>query len=366
MMTGGGIAESLGSWQVIIAAVLGTITLCAFAAAQGVLGTRRRGRFAAVTRYSLGVQGARRVAAPVLAVMMIGWFGFNTSLAGDGLGALIGVPHRVGVLIFAAAMMIVAWRGLDVLSHAALIAGGATVLLAAGGLHLALRDHSGPLLDNGSTGGGLAVLSAVGVVVGYGAAFALRSPDFTYDLRRQREVVWNAALGLGLPLVVFLIVGAILQTATGTWNLVEILEQVGSPTIGYAFIALGFTGSVLSNLYSGAVALEESDADLSHQTGLLITGVLGTVLALIDFSDHMIPFLTTMALAAPCLIAVLWVDEIRRTHNAQASGRSALAGWAAGGAVGAMMAFVARPWALAAGLVAAATVHLMGSSRTLK
>jgi cytosine permease len=359
MMTGGGIAETNHGWRLVVAAIVGVGALGALAGAQGMLGTRRRARFAAVAADSLGQAGARMVAAPVLAIMMIGWFGFNTALAGAALGKLIQVPARLGVVIVAALMLSVAWYGLDLLSHAALLAGCATVVLAAGGLHLALADHTGPLLAQDQPTSSLAIITAVGIIVGYGAAFALRTPDFTYDLAGSRDVGMCALFGLALPLLAFVIVGAVLQTTTGTWNLVQVLERVGSPAIGYGFMALGFTGSVLSNLHSGAVAFEEITPGRSHRDGLVLTGVLGTGLALIDYSDRMIPFLTAMALAAPCLIAVLWVDERRRRRATTPVRISALVGWAAGAGVGAVLAFIARPWALPAGLGVAAVVGAM-------
>ncbi len=356
MMTGGGIAETNHGWHVIAAALMGVAVLAALAAAQGILGTSRRGGFTAVAGDSLGPVGARCVAAPILALMMVGWFGFNTALAGAGLGKLVHIPARAGVVVFGAVMLVVAWRGLDVLSHAALLAGCATVALAAGGLRLALADHTGPVFANDTPTGALAVLAAIGVVVGYGAAFSLRTPDFTYDLASRRDVVLCALVGLALPLAVFLVVGAVLQSTTGTWNLVHVLERVGSPTIGYGFVALGFTGSVLSNLHSGAVAVQEIRTGTSHRFGLLVTGACGTTLALVDYSDRMIPFLTAMALAAPCLIAVLWVDRVRRRRASEPIRMSAVAAWGAGGAAGAALAFTARPWALPAGLVVAGLV----------
>lgn len=361
-MAGGGIAATNDGWRLVVATVLGVLTLVALAIAQGLLGIRRRARFAAVARESLGSHGARYVAAPVLAIMMIGWFGFNTALAGAGLGRLIGTSARTGVLVFGGLMLIAAWRGLDLLSVAALGAGCATIALAIGGLRLALRDHSGPLLTHGGPpSGNLAILAAIAVIVGYGAAFSLRTPDFTADLAHERDVVLCGALGLGVPLLAFLLAGAVLEVTTGTWNLVEVLERVGSPTIAYAFVALGFTGSVLSNLHSGAVALEEFVSQLSHRGGLIITAVLGTVLAVVDYSDRMIPFLTTMALAAPCLIAVLWVDQRRGNRTLLTVRPIALAAWGFGAVIGALTAAFSRPLALPAGLLVAGLIVVVGS-----
>lgn len=363
MMAGGGIADTNDGWRTLAAIAIGVGVLATLAAVQGMLGTARRARFAAVAGHSLGQRGARLVAAPVLALMMIGWFGFNTALAGAGLGELIGLPHRVGVLIFAATMIGVAWHGLDALSHAALVAGAATVALGAGGLYLALRDHHGPLLDQGVGGGTGALIAAAGIVVGYGAAFSLRTPDFTHDLAGRRDVIACATLGLALPLTIFLVVGAILEVATGTWNLVEVLERVGSPSIGYGFVALGFTGSVLSNLHSGAVAIEEVAPGTTHRAGLMVTAVAGTALALVDYSDRMVPFLTVMALAAPCLIAIMVLDSRRGVRARAAVRSSALTAWIAGGSVGAVLAVVARPWALPVGFAVAALLSVLPDAR---
>lgn len=363
LMTGGGVAEGNERWWFGAAVLLGVGSLVTLAVGQGILGVRRQARFAGVAAASLGAAGARFVASPVVAVMMIGWFGFNTALAGAGLGKLAGMPARAGVVVFALLMLLVAWWGLDALSWTALAAGVATVAIAAGGLRLALHDHSGPLLGDGVPAGHLGLLPAIAVIVGYGAAFSLRTPDFTHDLARPRDVAWSGIVGLALPLACFLVVGAILQLATGTWNLVDVLERIGSPTVAYAFLAVGFTGAVLSNLHSGAVAMEDMWPALSHRRGLLITAATGTGLALADYTERMIPFLTVMALAAPCLIAVLWVDEARRRRAGVHLQRSGVAAWAAGGVAGAALAFTARPLALPAGLAVAGMVALVASRR---
>ena len=129
----------------------------------------------------------------------VGWFGFNPSVAGAGLGRLGNLPDRAGMVIFATIMLAVAWHGLNVLSWTALAAGLATVLLAAEGVHLALSGRTGPLLGDGHPAAAFGQLPAIAIMVGYGAAFALRTPDFTHDLARPRHVVWCAAVGLALP-----------------------------------------------------------------------------------------------------------------------------------------------------------------------
>ena len=362
-MVGGGVAEGHERGELIATIVVGALALTGLAIAQGTLGQRRRSRLLQLVSGSLGGEGGRRIASPVLAILMVGWFGFNTGVAGSGLGRLLGIPERLGMVLFAAAMLAVAWRGLNALSWVALAAGAATVLLAADGLRIALADHSGPLLGDGDVAGDLGLVPAIAVMVGYGAAFALRSPDFTHDLARGRHVAWCAALGLTLPLIAFAIAGGVLQLATGSWNLVDVLEGLGSPRVAYAFVAIGFTGSVLTNLHSGAISFENAIPNLAHHTGLVIVAVAGTALAAFQFADRMIPFLTAMALAAPCLIGVLWLDELRHRRATGAYRPVGVLAWGAGMAVG--FTGYALDWSLAlpGGIVVAAAIAAFAGGR---
>ena len=356
LMVGGGVADGNETWRLAVAVLVGVAVLTGLAVAQGVLGQRRHARLRTLAADALGRDGGRRIASPVLAVMMVGWFGFNTSVAGAGLGRLLDLPSRAGMAVFAAAMLAVAWRGLNALSWTALVAGLATVVLAVDGLRIAMADRTGPLLGDGSAQGDLGLLPAIAVMVGYGAAFALRTPDFTHDLARPRQVVWCALLGLSAPLVAFAAAGAILEISTGTWNLVAVLEQLGSPTVAYAFVALGFTGSVLTNLHSGALSFEDAVPRLTHHGALVIVAVAGTGLAALDFADSMIGFLTAMALAAPCLIGVLWVDELRGQRAAARYVGVGIWAWAIGVGVGGLLRLVDSPVALPAGIAAAAAI----------
>ncbi len=356
LMVGGGVAEANERWWLAAAIVVGVAALAALAAAQGVLGQLRHARLVDLASRSLGRMGGRRIASPVLAVMMVGWFGFNTSVAGAGLGRLVNLPERAGMVIFAAIMLAVAWHGLNVLSWTALAAGLATVLLAAEGVHLALSDRTGPLLGDGHPASSLGQLPAIAIMVGYGAAFALRTPDFTHDLARPRQVVWCATVGLALPLMAFAAAGAILELTTGAWNLVDTLERLGSPTVAYAFVALGFTGSVLTNLHSGAISIEDALPRCSHRAGLVAIAIAGTAIATLHFADWMIPYVTAMALAAPCLIGVLWLDEVRASRTVPGYRRLGIWAWGAGVGVGVALRAADSPLALPAGLVTAAGI----------
>ncbi len=365
LMVGGGVAEGNERGWLVAAVLLGAALLTTLAVAQGDIGRRRRARFPTIAAETLGPRGSRFLASPVIALMMVGWFAFNSAVAGAGLGRLIGTSDRIGVLLFALVMLAIAWWGLNVLSAAALIAGIATIGLAGEGLSRALEDRVGPLLGDGSPATGLGFLAAVTIVVGYGAAFALRTPDFTHDLRRTRDVMWCGVLGLMLPLALFALAGGVLMLATGTWDLVLVLERIGSPSLAYAFVTIGISGSVLTTMHSAAIAIEDLTGRLSHRAGLVLDASLGTVLAMLDFTSRMVPFLTTMAVAAPCLIGVMLMRRDSGDAADGAAQRGAVIAWVVGGVVGGTMAVLGHPAALPVGIAVAAVVAWVTRPRRL-
>jgi cytosine permease len=334
LMMGGGVAQGIEGPLLLAAIGVGVLALAALAAAQGVIGQRGGRPLLALSADALGAIASRRTAAPVMLAMMVGWFALNTSVGGAALGRLVGLPDRAGIVLFAAAMLAVVWAGVEWLSWSALAAGVASAALAAYGAWIALGDRNVSLTGDGHPAHPVGFAQSVALVVGYGAAFALRSPDFTRDLARTRHVIWCAAVGMALPVAAFATTGAALYLSTGTWNLADVLRGLGSPTIAYLFVAVGFTGSVMTNIYSGALSLTDAVPRAGHRRALVAVAVAGTALAALDFSRWMVGYLTVIALAAPSLIAVICVHALRGGEPRSGWNVAGLAAWGAGFAAG--------------------------------
>lgn len=354
LMLGGGLAEGLEGAVLVVTLLLGAALLAALAIGQGVLGQRRGLTLHGLTAGPLGVEGSRRVAALAMLGMMVGWFGVNVGVAGVATARLLDIPDTAGVTVFGVVALATVWRGVSWLSWAALAAGLATVVLAAWGLHLTAEAHPLTLTSPRTGVEPLGVLGGVSLVVGYGAAFALRTPDFTRDLERPRQVVWCGLAGLAAPLVVFALVGAALQAATGTWNLADVLNRLSSPTAAYVFVAVGFFGSVMTNVYSGALALSAA-APVEHRRAMVAVTAVGVVLAASGFSERMLEYLVGMAIIAPGLAVLCWLAW-RTLRQPPVGWRTAgLVAW--GGSVAVGVALQAVGWG--SGAVAAVLVALI-------
>jgi cytosine permease len=362
-MTGGGVADGIEGWRLPVVLAGGVLALGVLAAAQGLLGQRSGRQLLSLTADALGAKASRCTASLVILAMMLGWFALNTSVAGVALGRLLALPDRLGMVIFGALMLAVVVRGIDALSWSALAAGIATVALAIHGIATVADERTLTLVGDGHPAHPIGALAGVALVVGYGAAFSLRTPDFTHDLGRSREVIWCALVGLVIPVAAFTAAGAALLLATGTWNMADILRDLGSPTVAYLFVAVGFTGSVMTNLYSGSLSFGDAmplgwaarlGPRRTYRLGLIVTGVVGSCLAALHFADWMPSYLTVMALSAPGLIVILWLHRLLGEHGARDWRPGALAAWALGFAAGLALHLAGSALALPAALVVTA------------
>jgi purine-cytosine permease-like protein len=361
MMTGGGVGEGLRGGELVAALVTGVVLLAGLAATQGVLGQRTGRTLASLTAGPLGSEGSRRTASVVMLAMMVGWFGVNVGVAGVALARLVGMPDLAGVVLFALVMLAVVGFGLGVLSWSALVAGLATTTLAVYGLQLAFADRDATLSGGLAGNDPIGFLSAVALVIGYGAAFSLRTPDFTHDLARTRQVVWCALVGLAVPTLAFGFAGAALYAATGTWDLSDVLRDLGSPTIAYLFVAVGFTGSVLTNIWSGALSLSDVAPRVPHRVALAAVAAAGTCLAAVGFDELLPSWLTIMALAAPGLVVICAIHVARGGAPRPGWGTVGLASWGVGFACGLALHLAGSALALpAAAIVPAITYWLLG------
>lgn len=303
LMTGGGLAQGLEGARLMLTLAIGVLVLTGLAVVQGIAGQQAGTPLSGLVAQPLGSAGTRFIASAVMALMMLGWFAVNVGAAGTAVGVLAGIPRPLAVVAFALMTLAITWRGIGHLSAAAVVAGVATAALVAWSVVL-VRDTptfgmTSPLTAREPIG----MLHGVGLMVGYGAAFALRTPDFTHDLRRRRDVVWCGLVGLAVPLVAFAAVGAGLYAVTGRWDISAVWGDIGSARLGYAIIAVGFVGSVMTNLYSGALA-SEAIAPIRHHYGLLAVCAMGTVLAVVGFADRLLEYLVVMAVVAPGLVVL--------------------------------------------------------------
>ncbi|MGH3344465.1 MAG: hypothetical protein ACRDPK_16675 [Carbonactinosporaceae bacterium] len=310
---GAGLGARHGGPVTLVAILGGGALMAVLLLAQGRIGLvppyGDDSTLAAVTpRYLPAFAG--RVLSLVLALAMVGWFGFNIGLGGAALAALLAIPGPVGAVLMGAPIVVVALAGGRWNMLAILTTTSALVLVAL--VAVELPPPAWPLVS-GLDGGSLAVADIAGFL-GYVSVFAVRAPDFSAGLARPRDLAFSVAL-LVVPTLVMATAGGGIAWATGSSDVVGALSGPRGLAVANVFVAAAVIAPAFTTTYSGPLALRQV-LPLGHRVAVLAIGGPGLVLAALRFDRALLIWLGLLAAALPPLIVPMATEAARRCQGA--------------------------------------------------
>ncbi|GLZ13026.1 hypothetical protein Acsp04_32610 [Actinomadura sp. NBRC 104425] len=345
-----------GVLPVLVLAAGGAV-MALLLAAGGRLGLRPpRGDGVAVAalmpRYLPGP--AERMLTGLLAVAMVGWFGFNVGLGGAALGELTGLADPVGVALLAVPLVTVLlggsgrWNAVAVGTTLTAIA-----LVAIVAVRLAPPD---PPVAWSRAGPPVTLATDLAGYVGYVSVFAVRAPDFTVGLRDRRDLAWCVGL-LVVPALAASVVGAGLAASSGSTDVVAVLAGPHGLPVANLFVAASVIAPTLATVHSGVFAVRRFAPPLPHAAAVLAIAVPGSVLAALRVDQMLLSWLTLLAAALPALIPPLAAEAARRRRGRPARPVST---WLWAPAAGAALVLTLAGFAAAApaGLLVSAVLTL--------
>ncbi|WP_301174784.1 hypothetical protein [Actinomadura geliboluensis] len=306
---------------------------------------------------------AERAFTALLAVAMVGWFGFNLGLGGAAAAALGGVPDAVGVTALAVPLVTVLiagggrWNAIAVVTTLTAIA-----LIGIVAVKLAPPASPVSLARDGPPG----VLAAdLAGYIGYVSVFAVRAPDFTVGLRGRGDLAACVAL-LVVPALAASVVGAGVAAASGSTDVVAVLAGPDGLPAANLFVAASVIAPTLAAVHSGALAVrrflpaERPDAGRpanvmarlrSRQTvAVLAIAVPGAVLAALRVDRMLLDWLTVLAAALPALVPPMAAEAARRRRGRPARPVATWI-WAPGAAVAVALTVAGHAAAAPVGLL---------------
>jgi purine-cytosine permease-like protein len=252
----------------------------------------------------------QRIIAAMIAIGMIGWFGFNVGLGGAALSALIDAPAWIGQMAIGIPVLLLSLAGLRIWNRLAYVTTIA-VLMLVGIITLRLSNGSFPVTTHVENP--LYLLVDGAIFFGYISVFSVRAPDFTAGLNRRKDLVISELL-LCIPLLLVALAGISLQQGTGSTDLVSILASPEGLPIGNLLIALSVIAPTFTTLYSGAPALGSSTGMREKPAMVLITAI-GLGLAILRFDRELISWVSVLAAMLPPLIVPLAVESTQRRRG---------------------------------------------------
>jgi purine-cytosine permease-like protein len=295
----------------------------------------------------------QRILAALIAIGMIGWFGFNVGLGGAALSSLLHVPDFVGPLLIGITLLVFSilgihrWNGLAALTTIAVI-----VLVA----FISIRYSAQMLPVTLSVQNPLLMIVDIATFIGYVAVFSVRAPDFTAGFVSKQDLFVSVSL-LCTPVVLIAIAGIGLQQGTGSTDLVGVLAQPGKFAFGNLLVFLAVVAPSFTILYSGTPALRAA-IGLNETVGMFVISAVGLGLAIARFDLFLIKWLGVLAALLPPLIVPLAAEAARRRRGLKPH-LVAIWLWLPGAFVSVLMTIKNRPTAALIGLLISSMVTLI-------
>ncbi|MEU6037204.1 hypothetical protein ABZ801_17535 [Actinomadura sp. NPDC047616] len=255
---------------------------------------------------------AERVLTGLLAVAMVGWFGFNVGLGGAALGELTGLADPIGVALLSLPLVAVLlggsgrWNAVAVATTLTAIA-----LVAIVAVRLAPPD---PPVVWSRAGPPVTLAADLAGYVGYVSVFAVRAPDFTVGLRDRRDLAWCVGL-LVVPALAASVVGAGLAASSGSTDVVAVLAGPHGLPVANLFVAASVIAPTLATVHSGVFAVQRFAPPLPHAPAVLAIAVPGAVLAALRVDQMLLYWLTLLAAVLPALVPPMAAEAARRRRG---------------------------------------------------
>ena len=289
----------------------------------------------------------QRVLGAVIAIGMLGWFGFNVGLGAAALSALLSVPQWLSVLVISLPVLLLSLLGLKSWNRLAAVT-TVSVLILTVMILLRLAAPVSPVTL--AVGQPLDVVMDVAVFVGYVSVFSVRAPDFSAGLISRRQLLVDISLLL-VPVLGISLAGVSLQQGTGSADLVGVLARPGGLALGNLLIFVSVIAPTFTTLYSGAPALRAA-LGVPERAGMIALSIVGTALAMARFDLWLGSWLSILAAMLPPLIVPLALEsELRR--QGQTARRIPLWSWAPASLLAVILTVFGQPLAPLAGLVLA-------------
>ncbi len=254
--------------------------------------------------------GMQKTLAALIALGMIGWFGFNVGLGGAALSALLKLPGFLGPLLIGVPVLVYSLRGIKHWNGLAAVTTIAVIILV---VLVTMRYSARIMPVTLALGNPLFMIVDVATFVGYVAVFSVRAPDFTAGFGSRKDLLISDLL-LCVPAVLIALAGVGLQLGTGSSDLVSILAQPGGLAIGNLLVFLAVIAPTFTIIYSGAPALKAA-IGLNETTSMYVITAFGLILAIARFDLLLLNWLGILAALLPPLVVPLVAEAARRRRG---------------------------------------------------
>ncbi|WP_024800646.1 cytosine permease [Nocardia sp. BMG51109] len=375
---GGLIVHSLGFGLGMLAIATGSLILMGYVGALSYLAGRTGKNFALTAAETFGRRAAR-IPSGFLATIVIGWFAFQTGMAGSILHDSMGWNERLTTLLTGIAFVAVTLLGIRALSVIGMIAAPFYVVLGLVAVGLAAADApASPTSYQGS--GALSFGAAVTLVIASFVDSGTMTADFTRWSRTGRAGFLAAFSAFPVGQMIALVIGGFVVALGGAkdpgadgGDFLGLLIDHGGLLVPLAVLFVFVNlGSVCTHcLYNGAVGWSQLTSGRMRRLTVVL-GTVGVILAVAGIWSWFEQWLNLLGVIVPPIGAVVILDQlVLPRFGLGSNGRAGavrwqpFAGWLGGSAAALLThAFAPQLSDAVVGLVAASIIFTAACALT--
>ncbi len=301
----GGLAIFFGG---LLTACVGYLTM--------LVGTETRLSTYNVILFSFGRAGSHIVNL-ILAITLFGWYGVTAALFGRALSQTVESTFQVLVsphifTIAGGVLMVVTtiygFRAIDRLSRIAVPLLAALLLY---GVWAVLDGASVEELSgvSGRPHEGLASISAgISIVIGSFFLGVTLVPDLSRFARGRRDAITGAFLSYGIGFPVILLLSGLPVLVSAEPDLITSMTSLGLGIPALIVMVFATWTTNINNLYSASLSIARIMPKVRDWVITLVSGVIGSLLALAGIMDHFVGFLILLGIIVPPIAGVYLVN----------------------------------------------------------
>lgn len=301
----------MGLKNAIIAFIVSTAILTVLCLVTTLIGTRTRLSTYMILRFPFGKQGAKLINF-LVGVSLLGWFAVALELLSDAinttLSVLLEIDISLSIIIIIGSIFITTTTifGIRTLEKLANIAVPILLLFLIYVVYKAIGDGQASIQTTTAIPS-LSLFQGISALVGSSVLVPVLMADFSRYISNDRQSLLSI-LGITIGTPVVWIIAAILADKTGEADIILIMNsyKLVLPAFVLIFVSTWVTNA--TNLYSVSLTLSTITETWSYTRLTILSGVLGTALALTGFSEYFIDFLNMLAIFSPAIASIYILD----------------------------------------------------------
>lgn len=362
LMLGAALGFGMTFFDAFLATMLGSVLLQVVSWALGTAAAKEGLSTSLLSRWAGFGKGGSALFGGVVAISMVGWFGVQNAVFGQGMSTIVGFTDFLGdleypiwAIITGIGITLLVVFGIKAIANFATIFVPIFIAVVLYATWVILQDHTlAELVTMAPPGAALSLGAATTMVAGGFIAGAICTPDYARFLKGGTQVFWMTLIGTFIGELGMNLLAVMLAHATGTENVVDLMMAT-SGIIGVIIVVASTVKLNDINLYSSGLGLMTLinalfNKSVKRNTIIWALGIVGTILSVIGIINYFTDFLVLLGVAIPPVAGIMVIDYYvlrrsrKRLDDSRAKGELptkvenwnpiALVCWLAGFAVG--------------------------------